>query len=222
MTPFPSPNYGERRGGVLPSLIVLHYTAMQTAQAALERLCDPKTEVSAHYLIDEGGAVYALVPEEKRAWHAGAGRWGATEDVNSHSIGIELANLGAHPFPEPQMRSLEELLPAIMGRWQISPEGIIGHSDMAPDRKFDPGRRFDWRRLAVRGLSVWPEIGAEGEFYSDAKAFGYDVEGREEAVLTAFRQRFRPFAMGTMDAVDRAMMADLARRFPVDQGGFST
>lgn len=218
MTPNPSTNYGDRRGGALPCLVVLHYTAMETAKAALERLCDPVAEVSAHYLIDERGEVFLLVPEEKRAWHAGAGAWGAITDVNSHSIGIELANLGAHPFPEPQMAALEALLPAVMDRWAIRPERVIGHSDMAPDRKSDPGRRFDWRRLFLKGLSVWPEPGQEAEFYRSAADFGYVVQGREQAVLDAFRQRFRPHAQGPIDATDRALMADLARRFPVDRG----
>ncbi|GGE44006.1 N-acetylmuramoyl-L-alanine amidase [Actibacterium pelagium] len=222
MTPYPSPNFGERRGGSLPCLIVLHYTAMETAQAALERLCDPVAEVSAHYLIDERGEVFSLVPEEHRAWHAGAGAWGPITDVNSYSIGIELSNYGAHPFPEPQMAALEDLLPQIMDRWAIRPEQVIGHSDMAPDRKFDPGRRFDWRRLAEEGLSVWPEHGEDADFHQSATTFGYAVKGREKAVLDAFRQRFRPYASGPLDASDRALMADLARRFPVDRSDIST
>lgn len=224
MTPHPSPNFGDRRGGALPSLIVLHYTAMPTAQLALERLCDPAAEVSAHYLIDERGEVYALVPEEKRAWHAGAGCWGPIEDVNSHSIGIELANDGAQPFPQAQMQTLEGLLADVMDRWQIAPEGVIGHSDMAPDRKFDPGRRFDWRRLARLGLSIWPNAEGDvgGDFLSDAQRFGFGPQTTEGAVLHAFRLRFRPAANGPLDETDRKLMADLANRFPVDHGDQST
>ena len=147
-----SPNFGPRRGGALPSLVVLHHTAMATAEAALERLVDPAAEVSAHYLIAEDGRVWRLVPEEARAWHAGAGTWGGAADVNSRSIGIELANAGPlagfPPFPEPQMAALEELLDGILARWRIPPAGVIAHSDLAPGRKADPGPKFDWLRLA--------------------------------------------------------------------------
>jgi N-acetylmuramoyl-L-alanine amidase len=129
---------------------------MATAEAACARLCDPAAEVSAHYLIAGDGALWALVPEDRRAWHAGAGEWGGAGDVNSRSIGIELANRGDHPFAAAQMRALERLLPAIMTRWAIPPQGVIAHSDMAPGRKSDPGPRFDWQRLARAGLAVWP------------------------------------------------------------------
>nr|WP_169310897.1 N-acetylmuramoyl-L-alanine amidase [Cereibacter changlensis] len=201
---------------MLPSLIVLHYTAMRSFEAARERLCDPAAEVSAHYLISERGEVLALVPEELRAWHAGAGSWGGAEDVNSRSIGIELANRGVEPFAAPQMAALERLLPEIMARWAIRPEGVIGHSDMAPGRKSDPGPRFDWRRLALAGLSVWPEAGeAVEDFGTSARAFGYP-EVAPDLLLTAFRLRFRPWARGPLDAVDAALAGDLARRFPVD------
>src|SRR6056297_873269 len=135
MRDHPSPNHGTRRGGARPSLVVLHYTAMESAEAALDRLCDPDAEVSAHYLVDERGAVLALVPEDRRAWHAGAGSWGAIGDVNSHSVGIELVNSGERPFAEFQFQALELLLDAVMRRWRIPPKGIIGHSDMAPGRK---------------------------------------------------------------------------------------
>ncbi|MDW4550306.1 N-acetylmuramoyl-L-alanine amidase [Defluviimonas sp. D31] len=214
-----SPNFGERRGGARPSLIVLHYTAMPTCADARARLCDPAAEVSAHYLISEAGVVDALVAEEARAWHAGAGAWGAITDVNSHSIGIELSNPGDAPFPEPQMAAMEALLAGIMARWTIPPERVIGHSDMAPERKRDPGPRFDWRRLARAGLSVWP--GAHGDpdtaFAASARAFGYP-DAAPEILLAAFRLRFRPWAVGPEDGEDRALAADLARRFPVDGG----
>ncbi len=196
-------------------MIVLHYTAMESAGAALERLCDAEAEVSAHYLICERGRVWQMVEEAERAWHAGAGRWGDVADVNSRSIGIELANRGDHPFPEPQMAALEGLLPGIIARWGIPAQGVIGHSDMAPGRKIDPGRRFDWARLARQGMGVWPSPGGEGDFLRDAAAFGYPVGDVDEAlVLEAFRLRFRPGAEGPEDAVDRALMADLAARWP--------
>ncbi|MCV2868095.1 N-acetylmuramoyl-L-alanine amidase [Defluviimonas sp. WL0002] len=218
-----SPNFGERRGGAKPDLIVLHYTAMATLEEARDRLCDPSTEVSAHWLIGADGTVEQLVDEDSRAWHAGAGGWGAVTDVNSRSIGIELANPGDAPFPEPQMTALECLLAGIMERWGIPPERVIGHSDMAPERKGDPGARFDWRRLARQGLSVWPDARVNAandspEFMTSARAFGYpDAEG--QAILTSFRLRFRPWAAGPETSEDRAQMADLAARFPVDGAG---
>ena len=150
----PSPNFGERRGELTPTLVVIHYTAMESAEAALARLSDPVAEVSSHWLIGADGALYSLVDEAMRAWHAGAGSWGDVEDVNSASIGIELDNDGASPFPEAQMVALEELLCGVLERWAIPPEGVIGHSDCAPGRKIDPGPRFDWGRLAYRVLSV--------------------------------------------------------------------
>lgn len=214
----PSPNFGDRRDGTIPDLIVLHYTAMATAQLALERLCDPEAEVSAHYLIAEDGRVLRLVEESKRAWHAGAGEWGGLGDVNSRSIGIELANDGKSPFAARQMDALEGLLADLMKRHGIAPEGVIAHSDMAPQRKCDPGARFDWRRLALQGLSVWPENGsAEVDFATVARRFGYP-KADPDALLFAFRLRFRPWADGPEDATDRAMMADLATRYPVDRG----
>jgi N-acetylmuramoyl-L-alanine amidase len=206
----PSPNFGPRRDGLRPSLIVLHYTAMRDAASALERLCDPASEVSAHYLIGADGRLWRLVREEMRAWHAGAGAWGGSGDVNSRSIGVELDNDGASPFPEAQMAVLETLLDGIMARWNIPPAGVIAHSDMAPDRKGDPGPRFDWRRLARGGRAVWPEPAPTGDFLSHAAAAGYPVECGEDLVLAAFRQRFRPGASGQVSEADRALMAGLA------------
>lgn len=211
-----SPNFGERRGGLQPSLIVLHYTAMESCAAACARLCDPKAEVSAHCLISEQGDVLALVAEDKRAWHAGAGSWGGLDDINSRSIGIELANSGAEPFADAQMRALERVLADVMVRWAIPPQGVIAHSDMAPGRKSDPGARFDWRRLALAGLSVWPKTVPPGDFIVDARRFGYPDVG-EDILLMAFRLRFRPWAKGPLDAVDAALAADLAARFGVDE-----
>ncbi len=137
---FPSPNHGDRRGH-RPELIVLHYTGMASTPEARARLCDPAAEVSAHWLICEDGMAEALVPEDRRAWHAGAGAWQDRVDVNSRSIGIEIANPGDRPFAARQMDALVALLRDIMDRWQIGPEGVIGHSDMAPGRKIDPGPR---------------------------------------------------------------------------------
>jgi N-acetylmuramoyl-L-alanine amidase len=230
----PSPSFGERREGATPDMVVLHYTAMDTAKAALERLCDPEVEVSAHYLISESGQIWQLVDEDKRAWHAGAGKWGGVSDVNSRSIGIELANRGDCPFPEPQMAALERLLTGTMKRWNIPPERVIGHSDMAPDRKQDPGARFDWRRLALQGLSVWPDIqradyaGQEGwdalailEIGKSLKTFGYVMPDNDMApihVYNAFCTRFGcagPDNRGYAIAVAH----DLATRFPVKQDG---
>lgn len=213
---WPSPNFGARRHGALPDLVVIHFTAMPTCAEAAARLCDPAAEVSAHYLIAEGGEVAGLVPEELRAWHAGAGAWGGCGDVNSRSIGIELANTGDTPFPERQMAALERLLADLLHRWQIPPERVIAHSDMAPGRKADPGPRFDWQRLALQGLSVWPAEDAEpADFATSARAFGYP-ELPEAQLLAAFRLRFRPWARGALDDIDRRLIADLALRFPVD------
>jgi len=219
-----SPNHGPRRNGARPDMVVLHYTAMKTAAAALDRLCDPEAEVSAHYLIGARGDIWQLVDEEQRAWHAGAGQWGSVTDVNSRSIGIELANRGDHPFAAAQMDALETLLAQIMARWSIPPERVIGHSDMAPLRKCDPGPRFDWRRLARRRLAIWPDLGharSTGDFLTDAAEAGFHppagCDDPETAVLTAIRLRFRPQARGPLDATDRAIAADIAARFPVDR-----
>lgn len=216
--PAPSPNHGARRQGARPDMIVLHYTAMESCTAALARLCDPAAQVSAHYLLSERGRTWQLVPEERRAWHAGAGRWGAVADVNSRSIGIELANTGTAPFPAPQMTALEDLMRGIMTRWRIAPQRVIAHSDMAPGRKSDPGPKFDWRRLALEGLSVWPEnTAAKGDFLRHARTFGYTSDAADGAILAAFRLHFRPWARGPVDDTDTALAADLARRFPVDR-----
>ena len=214
----PSPNQGERRGGALPDMVVPHYTGMRGLDDALDRLCDPAAAVSAHYVIAADGAVFALVPERRRAWHAGAGGWGPVTDVNSRSIGIELVNPGTAPFPEPQMAALEALLPGVLDRWRVPPERVIGHACMAPERKDDPGPRFDWRRLARRGLAIWPESAeaADAEdFPGNARRFGYP-EARSERLLAAFRARFRPWAEGPLSPADAGTMAALARRWPVD------
>ena len=198
--------------------MVIHYTAMDSAERARDWLCDPAAQVSAHYVICPRGRVWQLVDEAERAWHAGAGAWGAVTDVNSRSIGIELANTGTQPFAEPQMAALEALLRGIVDRWSVRPERVIGHSDMALGRKIDPGARFDWLRLARLGLAVWPGMGGSGDFLTNARRFGYaPAEAQEDRVLPAFRLRFRPWATGPLDDVDRALIADLAARYPVAQ-----
>ena len=220
----PSPNCGPRRDGLLPRLVVIHFTGMGDLDAALERLCAPEHEVSAHYLIARDGRLFQLVAEDQRAWHAGRGSWGGLDDINSRSIGIELDNTGATPFPAPLMDRLEALLSGLLDRWSIPPEGVIGHQDFAPTRKWDPGPRFDWRRLARAGLAVWPEgppekpmtvdRPEEAAFLTAAEVFGYPVEAGLAVVLAAFRARFRPWAAGPLDIADIAAVTDLATRFP--------
>ena len=198
-----SPNCGERKDGLTPSLIILHYTAMHSAEAACARLCDPKAEVSAHYLISRTGHIQNLVPEFMRAWHAGAGEWQGQEDINSRSIGIEMDNDGASPFSQPLMAALEALLPDIMARWSIPPSGIIGHSDMAPGRKCDPGPKFDWSRLERQGLAARPVSQTEsGNLKSHARSAGYTAACDEKALLQTIRLRLRPWATGPETQAD--------------------
>ena len=212
-------------------MVIIHHTAMVSAEAALERLCDTEPPeglppVSCHYLISETGFLWQMVDEADRGWHAGLGAWGGVEEVNSRSIGIELANTAKHPYPEPQMAALEALLPGILERWSIPPERVIGHSDMAPHRKSDPGARFDWRRLAVQGLAVWPggrsggAVDAE-RFAADLDVIGYrrpEVADVDALMLWAFRLRFRPWMAesgAALDEEDCRIARDIAKRFPV-------
>lgn len=200
----PSPNQGPRRNGLRPSLVVVHFTAMRSNAAALDRLCDPTAEVSAHYLISAQGEVYQMVEEDQRAWHAGQGEWAGKDDINSRSIGIELDNKGTHPFAEPQMAALESLLQGIMLRWNIGPEGVIGHSDMAPGRKADPGPRFDWARLARQGLAARgrkdtsPGQVAPETFVAKAREYGFTADVPLDTLLTATRLRFAPWRSGPL------------------------
>lgn len=208
MTAFPSPNHGDRRGQV-PSLIVIHYTGMADSPSARARLCDAAAEVSAHWLIDADGTTEQLVCETRRAWHAGAGRWQGLDDVNSRSIGIELANPGDRPYPAPQMAALRRLLRDIMDRWSIGPAAVIGHSDLAPGRKIDPGPRFDWEALAAEGLATFARpapTDPDPALAEGLSALGYpDVPAR----LDAFRLRYRPWAEGPETADDRRTVARL-------------
>lgn len=203
----PSPNCGPRRGGLTPTLVVIHYTAMDSAQSAVERLCDASAEVSAHYLITGTGEVIQMVDEAARAWHAGVSAWQGQDDINSRSIGIELDNRGQHPFAEPQMAALEGVLRGIMSRWPIAPEGVIGHSDIAPDRKFDPGPKFDWRRLERQGLAAAPLARERGA--GDAEAFiraargaGFSADVDFQTLLRATRLRHAPWRTGPLCADD--------------------
>lgn len=214
----PSPNRDER---ALPvSMVVLHYTGMPGAQEALDRMCDPQAKVSAHYMIDEEGTVTALVPEEKRAWHAGRSYWRGITDVNSASIGIELVNpgheWGYRPFPEAQMEALLPLLADIVERHDISCSNVVGHSDVAPARKQDPGELFDWERLARLRLALKiprPRMRLiydnPGAFYLALERFGYDIsDGR--AAVTAFQRRWRPRTIdGELDGEIGALLFEL-------------
>ncbi len=214
----PSPNWNARKLPV--SMLVLHYTGMIDAPAAIARLIDPAAEVSAHYLIDEDGTVVRMVDEDKRAWHAGVARWGAISDVNSASIGIELVNpghdFGYRPFPERQIEALVPLVAEIVARHGIAPANIVGHSDIAPARKADPGELFPWARLARVGLAlarptrdlVDPEWG-EAAFLLALERFGYDVSDGMAAVR-AFQRRFRPEMIdGEIDGECRAILLRL-------------
>ncbi|WP_206241609.1 N-acetylmuramoyl-L-alanine amidase [Novosphingobium terrae] len=214
----PSPNWNERKLPV--SMVVLHYTGMKSAQDALDRLCDPAAEVSAHYLIEEDGTVHRLVAEDKRAWHAGRSYWRGITDVNSASVGIELVNpghtLGYRPFPEAQMEALIPLLAGIMARHNIAPANVVGHSDVAPVRKIDPGELFEWEVLARYGLALAtpkPRIRLlhenPGAFFLSLERFGYDVtDGR--AAVTAFQRRYRPRIIdGELDGEVGALLFEL-------------
>ncbi|WP_415919943.1 N-acetylmuramoyl-L-alanine amidase [Tateyamaria sp. SN6-1] len=203
----PSPNCGLRRDGLTPRFVVLHYTAMASAEAAIERLCDPTAEVSAHYVICKTGRITQLVGEGLRAWHAGIGTWQGLDDMNSRSIGIELDNDGQTAFAEPLMQSLLRLLPRILRGWNIPPQNVIGHSDMAPGRKIDPGPWFDWPRLEAARLAApvavpQPTDTSRDAFVRLAQAAGYTASADAAALLTAVRLRYRPDATGPLQAAD--------------------
>ena len=186
---------------------------MESAGAALERLCDPEAEVSAHYLIARDGRLWQLVDEDMRAWHAGAGQWRGMGDINSRSIGIELDNRGPEPFAEPQMAVLEDLLRGVMARWGIAPAAVIAHSDMAPGRKADPGPHFDWARLARQGLAAVtpaPAARAPRDVQAALVAAGYPAEATDADRLAAFRLRHRPWATGPVQEEEARVIAALA------------
>ena len=212
----PSPNHGERRSGPI-DVLLLHYTGMPgTADTALRWLCDPRSEVSSHYFVFEDGRVLQLVPEDRRAWHAGASLWAGETDINSRSIGIEIANQGhpggLPPYPDAQIEALVALCREVMGRHPIPPHRVLAHSDVAPGRKLDPGEHFPWARLAEAGIGHWVEAapptrgrtcrpGDQGQAVETLQAmlalygYGIEVDGlfgrRTEAVVAAFQRHFR-------------------------------
>jgi len=214
----PSPNHDSRneegRDDVAIDMLVLHYTGMASAAAALDRLCDPAAKVSAHYVIDEDGTVTALVPEDRRAWHAGVSHWAGASNINSRSIGIELVNpgheFGYRAFPEEQIAALTTLCHSILVRHPIPSARVLGHSDIAPARKEDPGELFPWARLAKNGIGLWPQP-KPGHFTAQALShFGYDPDAPQDKVITAFQRHFRPKKLdGVWDAECTAILEGL-------------
>jgi N-acetylmuramoyl-L-alanine amidase len=217
-----SPNADDRPVGCAIDTLILHYTGMPNTAAALDRLCDPAAEVSAHYLIDENGAVVQLVPEERRAWHAGVSSWAERSRLNDCSIGIELVNpgheWGYRPFAEAQYDACVALCRAILARWPIPPRRVLAHSDVAPARKQDPGELFDWARLASAGIGLWPEPGPGharriARLQAELARFGYGVartghlDEATRLVVTAFQRHFRPASVDGRP--DRATLARL-------------
>lgn len=214
-------------------MLVFHYTGMESCGAALGRLCDPAHEVSAHFLIDEDGTTYRLVADEKRAWHAGASYWRNETDVNSASLGIELVNpgheFGYRPFPDAQISTLIELSSDLIAKHQIPAPGVVGHSDIAPGRKMDPGELFPWERLASSGIGLWagPNDVADlnGSAWDQLASIGYPQPGNEAKgssilhpksaktdVIAAFQSRFTPNAVtGILDESTRMAIASVVQ-----------
>ncbi len=210
----PSPSFNDRTGAV--SLIVLHYTGMESGQAALDRMRDPEAKVSAHYMVEEDGRIFRLVDEDKRAWHAGVSQWAGETDINSISIGMEIVN-GGHEFglpdyPDRQIHAVISLVKMLRVRHDIPPHRVVGHSDIAPGRKQDPGEKFPWPLLAEAGCAIFPEVltgaGDMGNIIGQLKAIGYGFEAGETAVIEAFQRRFRP---SRVDGVADAETASLIR-----------
>ncbi len=235
-----SPNFDERRCRKPVDMVVLHYTGMQTAEAALNRLTDAEAKVSAHYVVDEDGTITRLVAEEARAWHAGVAFWRGIRDVNARSIGIELVNpgheFGYRPFPEAQIAALLPLLQQIKTRHSIPAAGFIGHSDVAPQRKEDPGELFPWARLAQAGFGLWPspefrpsphapelrpgmKSGAVVDLQVALDRIGYGIEGSgiydplTETVVRAFQRHWRPARIdGIADPETTSLIHHIAQR----------
>ena len=230
----PSPNFDGRTAP--PSMLVLHYTGMKTGPEALDRLRDPEAKVSSHYLVEEDGRVFRLVAEERRAWHAGVSFWRGRRNVNGDSIGIEIVNpgheFGYRPFPEAQVERVIALVADIRTRWDIEDRDIVGHSDIAPDRKDDPGELFPWKRLSEAGHGLWAEWPAApgapiGEGEEGAAVFalqagltrlGYDLpptgqfDATTAAVVRAFQRHWRPGRVdGIADGETRARLNALLR-----------
>ena len=232
----PAVNCEARRGAAHPDILLVHYTGMASCARAIDWLCRAESRVSCHYAIDLDGEITQMVPEALRAWHAGAGVWAGDRDINSRSIGIEIHNpghdLGYPDFSERQMQAMEALGRDIVARWGIRPERVIGHSDIAPLRKSDPGERFDWRRLAAAGVGLSvdgppadaddPGIGPGGqgsdvaEMQAALERYGYGVprtgvlDGETLAVVAAFQRHFRQGRVdGRIDASTRETIARL-------------
>lgn len=218
----PSPNQ-DARGGVGVDMLVLHYTGMISGEAALARLCDPAAKVSAHYTIDEDGTVYAMVPEAQRAWHAGQSFWAGARDINARSIGIELVNpgheFGYRPFPDAQIGALTALCRQILDRHAIVPWRVLGHSDVAPARKDDPGELFPWAGLAAAGIGFWPAPGedpGEAAMAPLLMRYGYDPDVPLEKSVAAFQRHFRPSRVdGMADRETRGTLSGLIAAYDV-------
>lgn len=235
----PSPNHGARLGP-RPDMLILHYTGMASASAALQRLVDPIAEVSAHYVVIEDGTVLQMVPESRRAWHAGRSSWQGERDVNSRSLGIEIVHPGhaggLPPYPEAQIRAVIALARDIVARWTIPADRVLAHSDVAPDRKEDPGENFPWARLAAEGVGhhVPPAPLRDGRFFAPGDRgqpiealqamlalYGYDqpvtgmFDGPTQAVVTAFQRHFRQARIdGIADASTITTLRDLIAARP--------
>lgn len=217
----PSPNQDARSAAV--DMLVLHYTGMQTAEEALARLCDPAAKVSAHYTIDRDGTVYGHVPEDRRAWHAGVSCWAGARDINARSIGIELVNPGHEfayiPFTDDQIGALVGLARGILARHPIPSRRVVGHSDVAPARKTDPGELFPWQKLAGAGIGFWPVSdmridSSDDKFVADLAAYGYGLPPETDVplatVIAAFQRHFRPNRVdGIADGETRRIAAAL-------------
>jgi N-acetylmuramoyl-L-alanine amidase len=212
----PSPNFDARKLAI--GMVVLHYTGMTSGAAAIEWLANPESKVSAHYVVAEDGTVLQMVDEAHRAWHAGRSWWRGTADVNSASIGIEIVNPGHEfgyvPFPDEQMAAVETLVADIIRRHRINPANVVGHSDIAPARKQDPGELFDWPRLAARGLAAQPLPSVDPNwtdagFLMALGRYGYDVGSKLDTVI-AFQRRHRPARLdGLIDGECRAILRGL-------------
>ncbi len=218
ITDLPSPNHDARPGGPADiDMLILHYTGMQTAQAAIDRLRDPVANVSSHYVVDEDGTILRLVPEDLRAFHAGISFWRGRHTLNGTCIGIEIVNpgheWGYRPFPAAQMDAVEALCHDILGRHAIPPRNVVGHSDVAPNRKQDPGELFDWKRLARAGIGVWPDDENrvsppnEDNAWKALAAIGYGTEWKLDIVLSAFQRHFLP--QNVTGVLDEATMGRL-------------
>lgn len=217
----PSPNFDERGLATPVDILVMHYTGMETGAAAIARLTDAAAKVSSHYTVDEDGTIYAHVPEDCRAWHAGKSYWAGATDINARSIGIEIVNpgheFGYRSFPDAQIEAVMELSLDIRSRHAIPPERVLGHSDVAPARKQDPGELFPWAKLAKAGIGLWPHahgaaVGAT--FEQNLRRFGYglrpDVDVSFEDVVTAFQRHFRQDTInGIADAECETILAAL-------------